>query len=105
MDMYEAATEIILLVEVAGVRREDLHLEVSSDTLTISGRRAEPPLESSARFRMAEIPFGPFERRLTLPAPVDADTVRATYANGLLIIRMSKRPLDRVHRVLVQSGP
>lgn len=104
MDMYETAGEIVLLVEVAGVRREDLHLEVSADHVTVSGRRSEPPLEGSARFRLAEIPFGPFERRLSLPAPVDAEHVRATFANGLLVIRMSKRPLDRVHRVRIQNS-
>lgn len=103
MDMYETVGEIILLVEIAGVRREDLQLEVSSDTVTISGQRSEPSMEGSARFRLAEIPFGPFERRLSLPAPVDADHVHATFSNGLLIIRMLKRPLDRVHRVRIQN--
>ncbi len=103
MDMYETADEIVLLVEIAGVRREDLHLEVSSDTVTVSGQRSETPLDGSARFRLAEIPFGPFERSLSLPAPVDAEHVRATFSNGLLIIRMAKKPLDRVHRVRIQN--
>jgi HSP20 family protein len=104
VDMYETVGEIFLLVEAAGVRREDLHLEVSSDTVTVSGRRSEPPLGGSARFRLAEIPFGPFERRLSLPAPVDAEGVHATFVNGLLVIRMAKRPLDRVHRVQIQNS-
>ncbi|NPU85568.1 MAG: Hsp20/alpha crystallin family protein [Syntrophaceae bacterium] len=103
MDMYETVDEIVLLVEIAGVRREDLHLEVSSDTVTVSGQRSETPMEGSARFRLAEIPFGPFERSISLPAPVDADHVRASFVNGLLIIRMVKKPLDRVHRVHIQN--
>ncbi|PKN33861.1 MAG: heat-shock protein Hsp20 [Deltaproteobacteria bacterium HGW-Deltaproteobacteria-19] len=102
MDMYETVDEIMLLVEIAGVCREDLHLEVSSDTVTVSGQRSETPLEGSARFRLAEIPFGPFERSISLPVPVDAEHARATFSNGLLIIRMAKKPLDRVHRVRIQ---
>jgi HSP20 family protein len=104
MDMYETSEEIVLLVEVAGVRREDLHLEVSSDTVTVSGRRTEPSMGGNARFRLAEIPFGPFERRLSLPAPIDAEHVRATFADGLLCIRMAKRPLDRIHRVPIRNS-
>ncbi len=57
MDMYETAGEIVLLVEVAGVRREDLHLEVSADHVTVSGGDPLRPL------RAPPVPAGPRGRR------------------------------------------
>ena len=51
-----------------------------------------------ARYRLAEIPCGHFERNLSLPAPIDTEKAAALYRDGLLEIRLAKRPLDRIHR-------
>jgi HSP20 family protein len=104
MDIYESPGEIILVVEIAGAKREDLHVEIGRKTVKISGRRRIRPLSEDARYRLVEIPYGYFERSLVLPAPIDADQVDATYIDGLLQIRMAKLPLEKIRKIQVQNG-
>ncbi|PKN60963.1 MAG: heat-shock protein Hsp20 [Deltaproteobacteria bacterium HGW-Deltaproteobacteria-11] len=104
MDIYESPGEIILVVEIAGAKREDLHVEIGRKTVKISGRRRIRPLSEDARYRLVEIPYGYFERSLVLPAPIDADQVDATYIDGLLQIRMAKLPLEKIRKIYVQNG-
>jgi len=104
MDIYESPGEIILVVEIAGAKREDLHVEIGRKTVKISGRRRVRPLSEDARYRLVEIPYGYFERILVLPASVDANQADATYIDGLLQIRMAKLPLDTTRKIYVQNG-
>jgi HSP20 family protein len=104
MDVYEAPGEIILVVEIAGARLEDLHVEIGRKTVKISGRRRVRPLSEDARYRLVEIPYGYFERSLVLPAPIDTDHVDATYVDGLLQIRMTKLPVDITRKIHIQNG-
>ncbi|HPC32121.1 MAG TPA: Hsp20/alpha crystallin family protein [Syntrophales bacterium] len=103
-DIYETADAIIVILDLAGVVREDIHLEVSRKTIKISGKRDQHYLSGTTRYHLAEIPYGYFERHLALHAPVDSETVQATYANGLLEVRLEKIPPDRERRITV-LGP
>lgn len=103
MDIYEGPEEIFILAEIAGVSKEDLELEINRKAVKIFGRRHCAPPGENTRYRMAEIQYGPFERILFLPAPIDTDTVSATYNNGFLQIRLAKLPRDIVHSVPIED--
>ncbi|SEM42903.1 HSP20 family protein [Syntrophus gentianae] len=102
IDIYDSPDRIVLFAEMAGVKREDLHLEISSRTVKVYGKRSTSSGIGNARYHLAEIPSGYFERRLILPSPIDTNTAEAVYADGLLEIRMSKLPSGKVHRILLQ---
>jgi HSP20 family protein len=102
VDIYESPNEIMILVDIAGARREDLYLEIDQRLLRIYGKR-EKPVTGNTRYHLAEITYGYFERKLTLPYPVDTDSVKATYTDGLLQIWVAKLPLDKVRRVPIQE--
>ena len=70
MDVYESTGEIILVVEIAGAKREDLHVEIGRKTVKISGRRRVRPLSEDARYRLVEIPYG-YCLLYTSPSPRD----------------------------------
>ncbi|MBU3930949.1 MAG: Hsp20/alpha crystallin family protein, partial [Proteobacteria bacterium] len=53
---------------------------------------------------LAEIPCGYFERSLALPALIDTESAVAVYRDGLLEIRLTKRPVDLIHKINIQSG-
>jgi len=103
IDVYEASGEITVLIDVAGVKKEHIHLEVGRRTLKISGVRREQPFTRQTRYRLAEIRYGYFERSLSFPVPVDADSAAASYTDGLLQITIAKLPLDRVHKITIQN--
>ena len=102
IDVYETPDEIVILTDIAGVNREELHVEIGPRTVKISGRRRERPLMENTRYSLAEIPYGYFERSLALPAPIEMETVSAAYADGLLQIRMQKLHLNKVHRISIK---
>jgi HSP20 family protein len=104
MDIYEAVDEVMILVELAGVSREDLQVEVGRRTVKIFGRRRERPLDKAVRYRLAEISYGYFQRVVTLPVPVDAESASATFSEGLLMVRLAKLPLDKIQKIPVRNG-
>jgi HSP20 family protein len=104
IDIYETRAEIVIIAELAGVPREEIDLEIGPRTVKISGTRIGVPREEDARYRLAEIPYGRFERNLTLPVPIDTDTARACCRDGLLEIHLAKRPLERIHRINIQGS-
>ncbi len=104
MDIYEAPDEIHILAEIAGVGKEDLELEINRKAVKISGqRRCSPPVEN-ARYLLAEIQYGFFERVLFLPAPIDTEQVSASYSNGFLQIKLAKLPRDVSHSIPISDG-
>jgi len=103
VDVYESEDEIIVLADMAGLNKEELHIEVDRKRIKIAGIRKVIQLLQNARYCQAEIPHGYFERNVILPAPVESSSAKATYADGILMVRMNKLPVNRSHRVSITS--
>ena len=101
IDVYESADEIIVLADMAGLDKEELHIEVDRKKVKIAGIRKIIQLLENVRYCQAEIPHGHFERQVILPAAVEAQSATASYADGILMIRMNKLPLTKTHRVAI----
>ncbi len=104
IDVYESEDEIIVLADMAGLNKEELHIEVDRKRIKIAGIRKMIQLLKNARYCQAEIPHGYFERNVILPAPVESSTSKATYADGILMVRMNKLPVNTSHRVAIITG-
>ena len=81
--------------EVAGVRGEDLRVNVEGSVLRLRGVRRSPPTARIDRLQQMEISFGPFEREIAIESPFEADAVRARLEDGLLEVRIPKRSPER----------
>ena len=103
MDMYETPDEIIIMGEIAGVNKEDLELEISSKAVRVQGNRTQSPRIDNAKYRLAEIQYGKFERVLYLPSPIDPEVVSASYANGFLQVRLAKLELNKTFKVPISE--
>jgi HSP20 family protein len=103
MDVYETPTEVFMIAEIAGVDKDDLDVEINNKAVKISGRRMPAPRAAEASFRLAEIPYGSFERVYFLPAVIDPEVVSATYANGLLQLRLAKALPTRPRRIPISE--
>ena len=91
-DIFETHEEIFIRVEMAGVEKENLKVEINSKAIRISGQRSEEPRIRNTTFRLAEIQYGNFERVFYLPAKVDTDIISTSFGNGFLNIRLVKLP-------------
>ncbi len=90
LDIHEDADHVTVRLEAAGLKKEDFDISLHDDNLTVSGeRKAEVEPREGESFRSERF-FGQFSRTVTLPAPVKADGVTATYADGVLTITLPK---------------
>jgi len=85
-DVYLAEEGIVIRVELAGLRREDLQISVEENRVVIEGQRPDCCRGPHCRFLMMEINYGHFESIIELPAGYDLSKAKATYQNGFLRI-------------------
>jgi HSP20 family protein len=96
VDIYETRDALKVKVELAGVRAEEVHLELSGDgtTLTLRGVRRDGDLEAVGRtvFHQMEVYMGPFKRTVALPSNLnlDRDAITAAYSDGFLLVTLPK---------------
>ncbi len=89
-DMYETDAEVVIIMDIAGIKTKDIRLSLESNHLILGGIRREYVSESKRKYHKMEIDFGPFERRVELPSPIDPDRVTARYSQGFLEIHLPK---------------
>lgn len=88
-DVLETDKGYIARVDIAGVDPGELELVLQDRVLYLIGQRR---VREGGRFRVhqMEIRFGPFRKAIPLPGPVDADSVRSRYEQGMLIVEIDK---------------
>ncbi len=91
MDIYETEKDLVVVMEIAGMRTEDIHVLFEKDLLSITGKRTEASPAPKTRLHQMEIDYGDFERTLRIPFPLQVDEIRAAYRQGFLIITVPKR--------------
>lgn len=100
-DVYEAAGEFVIALDLPGVRRDALNVSLDQDRLTISGERAKEG-EVGVQQRRAERPAGRFARSFTLPPSIDRARIAAEYQDGVLRLRLPKRAEQQPRRVEIK---
>src|SRR5919199_575995 len=101
LDVRETDGEYLVLVDLPGVKSEDVTIEVTDDVLSISGSRV--PVETGDA-QLVERPFGSFVRTLTLPKGVEEDKIVADYHDGVLELHVPKPAEQRPKKIAIASG-
>src|SRR5881396_3459575 len=83
-DVYVTNDALVIKVELAGMRREDLDLTVEGNRLMISGQRPDGCRAPKCKFLVMEINYGVFESIIEVPAGYDLSQAEASYQNGFL---------------------
>jgi HSP20 family protein len=99
-DVYETTEEVILSVELPGVRLEDVHLEALDGKLRVSGvRRPDERVEPRQFVRMERI-YGNFSRDFSVPTTIDSSRIAATLKSGILRVVAPKA--ERAQAIAVE---
>jgi len=85
-DVYVTDSGLVVKVELAGMRSDNLEITVEGHRLRISGNRPDGCRAPKASFLVMEINYGPFESVLDLPPIYDLSQAKAAYLNGFLRI-------------------
>jgi HSP20 family protein len=89
LDLYESGDHFVAIVELPGMRKEDIDISLHDGTLTISGER-KGESTNGEKAQRTERYVGTFRRSIALPAHVDAGKVSATYQDGILKMTLPK---------------
>jgi HSP20 family protein len=89
LDLYESGDHFVAVVELPGMRKEDIDISLHDGTLTISGERKRESANGETAQR-TERYIGTFRRSITLPTRVDPGKVSAAYENGILKVILPK---------------
>ncbi len=100
VDAYETADRYVVAVELAGLSRDDVHLEAQEDRLTLSGARPARPVPP-ARFHQVERGHGPFTRSFAFAQPIDVEGIVAEFQDGVLTVTIPKKQRPRPRRIEV----
>ncbi len=101
LDVRETADEYLVLVDLPGVKEQDVRVEFANQVLSISGTRV--PVETGDAQRI-ERPYGSFYRTLTLPEGIDADSIVAEYTDGVLTLRIPKPAGSKPKKIAITSA-
>ena len=103
INVYDQDGAIILTAEIPGIKPEDLELSVVQDSVTLKGQRKDPDYPEGTRMYRKERLAGEFMRTVTLPVPVNPDTVKAEYKNGILTVHMEKAAEAKAKKIKIQA--
>lgn len=103
-DLFEDADRFVVRLEVPGLDKQDLDIEVRSDLLIVRGEKRYQQESSDGRYRIRQCAFGSFHRSIPLPTPVLAEKAAASYRNGVLRIELPKAEHARGRRIEVRVG-
>ena len=90
MDIYETDEEVVIKAEMPGVRKEDIVLNVSPNSVEIRAELNEEKEENVRGYYKKERVLKRYYRTVSLPAKVSTNDVKAKFENGILVIRMKK---------------
>jgi HSP20 family protein len=90
LDLYESGDHFVVVVELPGMRKEDIEISLHDGALTISGERKREKSSNGETAQRTERYVGTFRRSVALPSRVDPSKVSATYQDGILKVTLPK---------------
>ena len=103
VDLRETDKDYILSATVPGMGKDDISIDVTDDTITISGERKHEEDKPGEKYHIREQSYGSFSVSYTLPSEVKADDVKAVYNNGILEVTLPKAEVKEAHKVKVED--
>ena len=102
LEVFERDNKFFVRVDLPGLKKEDLKIEVTHDELTIEGERKLAKEEKQEGFYRSERTYGTFYRRIAIPEHVKAEDATATFKDGVLQIEMPAIPIPEVKKRSVE---
>jgi HSP20 family protein len=103
VDIIDTPEAFVLKAELAGMKPEDVHIELEDDVLTISGERHQGEKLDTEQYQSTEWHYGAFRRSISLPRSVKRDAIEATYENGVVEVRIPKAAEVQPQRIELKA--
>lgn len=103
IDVYQTSNDIVIESAVAGVKPEDIDIDVSTDSVTIRGERRREHDVKEEDYFYQECYWGRFSRSVILPQEVDPEKATVSFKNGVLTVRLPKLSRSRSRKLKVKA--
>jgi HSP20 family protein len=103
VDIYETDEAHVVEVELAGMKAEDVDIEIDQGVLSLKGERKSGRDIDEEGYKLTERVYGSFTRSFRLPDTVDAENISADLADGVLKLVLPKRELERPRKIAVKA--
>jgi HSP20 family protein len=104
VDVVEDQEHLKIVVELPGVRPEDVKLSLENQVLTIRGEKRQVFEENKERWHRYERSYGSFERSFTLPSTVDPEQIQAGVEHGVLTVTLPKVERARPREIPIKAS-
>lgn len=103
IDVYQTDDDIVIKSTIAGVKPEDLDVNINNDMVTVRGERKQDEEIDPENYYYQECYWGPFSRSVILPVEIIADKAEATMKNGILTLRLPKADTTKSRKIQVRG--
>jgi HSP20 family protein len=103
-DVWETENEVVYAFDLPGIPEDAISVELDDGALTVAAEREREATVEEGRYFRFERRFGSFSRTIGVPQGVTEDTISATYANGVLEVRIAKPEQPKARRIQIATG-
>jgi HSP20 family protein len=104
LDVHETADEIVVSAVLPGVRSEDVDVTITGQSLHLRGEFKADEKINRDQYLYRERRYGAFSRTLQLPVRVEGDRAEATFADGILTLRIPKADEVKPRQIQIKPG-
>lgn len=103
-ELIEEENHYMLSIDIPGMKKEDIKIEVADGNLIISGERKNEKRSEANQIHRYEKTYGSFKRSFVLPNTIAAEKVEARYEDGVLELYLPKTEVAQAKKIEIQSG-
>jgi HSP20 family protein len=100
VNVFQQGDDLVAIVELPGVQKEDLNVQAKENTIRIAGRKAIDYPENVSLHRRERL-SGIFDRTLVVPMQIDPDGIKAEYSDGLLALFIPRTERDKPRNIQI----
>jgi HSP20 family protein len=90
VDIKDTETEVVFSMDIPGMKQEDIHIEITGDTLSVKAHRETEAQSNANGYVQVERTWGTFQRQFSINVPIKTEQVSASYKDGVLWVRLPK---------------
>jgi HSP20 family protein len=100
VNVFQQDDDLVAIVELPGLNKEDLNIQAKENTIRIAGRKAIDYPENVSLHRQERL-SGVFDRTLVVPMQIDPDGIKAEYNDGLLALFIPRAERDKPRNIQI----
>jgi len=106
LDVQDKGDSLVVKAEIAGVKPEDMEVELNGDQLLVRGEKKEEKEEKDEekKYYYKERSFGSFSRTVNLGVEVDPEDIDAQYSDGILTVTLKKQASKKAKKIDIKAG-